>query len=190
MENLKYSWKIENFLKKNTENLPVTIVDRAISYETTDTKSSNEANIYSYDNETFKSITFKKFFVEHLGLKEYNDFVISSGYSDYANEDVYEVLYYYQMEDNAPGWTALDISWSKLVSKLCEKIGYQNIITSATSAINNWNILCDHGITIAMSNNMDIKNITETNKELKSKTGLLVNATNILKNKLSQFNLM
>ena len=76
------------------------------------------------------SITFKKFFVEHLGLKEYNDFVISSGYSDYANEDVYEVLYFYQMEDNAPGWTALDISWSKLVSKLCQKIGYQNIVTS------------------------------------------------------------
>ena len=68
------------------------------------------------------SITFKKFFVEHLGLKEYNDFVISSGYSDYENEDVYEVLYYYQMEDNASGWTALDISWSKLVSKLCQKI--------------------------------------------------------------------
>jgi len=52
-------------LKKNTENLPVTIVDRAISYETTDTKSSNEANIYSYDNETFKSITFKKFIEDH-----------------------------------------------------------------------------------------------------------------------------
>ena len=52
-------------LKKNTKNLPVTIVDRAISYDTTDTKSSNEAIIYSYDNETFKSITFKKFIEDH-----------------------------------------------------------------------------------------------------------------------------
>jgi hypothetical protein len=88
------------------------------------------------------SITFKKFFVEHLGLKEYKDFVISSGYSDYENEDVYEVLYYYQMEDNGPGWTALNISWSKLVSKLCEKIGYQNIITSAK--VENINKLIDN----------------------------------------------
>ena len=88
------------------------------------------------------SITFKKFFVEHLGLKEYKDFVISSGYSDYENEDVYEVLYYYQMEDNAPGWRALDISWSKLVSKLCQKIGYQNIITSAK--VENINKLVDN----------------------------------------------
>ena len=88
------------------------------------------------------SITFKKFFVEHLGLKEYNDFVISSGYSDYANEDVYEVLYYYQMEDNAPEWTALNISWSKLVSKLCQKIGYQNIVTSAK--VENINKLIDN----------------------------------------------
>jgi hypothetical protein len=88
------------------------------------------------------SIIFKKFFVEHLGLKEYNDFVISSGYSDYENEDVYEVLYYYQMEDNAPGWIALNISWSKLVSKLCEKIGYQNIVTSAK--VENINKLLDN----------------------------------------------
>ena len=88
------------------------------------------------------SITFKKFFVEHLGLKEYNDFVISSGYSDYENQDVYEVLYYYQMEDNAPGWTALNISWSTLVSKLCQKIGYQNIVTSAK--VENINKLIDN----------------------------------------------
>jgi uncharacterized CHY-type Zn-finger protein len=88
------------------------------------------------------SVKFKKFFVEHLGLKEYKDFVISSGYSDYENEDVYEVLYYYQMEDNAPGWKALDISWSTLVSKLCEKIGYQNILTSAK--VENINKLIDN----------------------------------------------
>ena len=88
------------------------------------------------------SITFKKFFVEHLGLKEYKDFVISSGYSDYENEDVYEVLYYYQMEDNGPGWTALNISWSTLVSKLCEKIGYQNILASAK--VENINKLIDN----------------------------------------------
>ena len=108
------------------------------------------------------SITFKKFFVEHLGLKEYNDFVISSGYSDYANEDVYEVLYYYQMEDNASGWTALDISWSKLVSKLCQKIGYQNIITSAK--VENINKLVDNSFQLTTTINQNKTKMYYSNK--------------------------
>ena len=108
------------------------------------------------------SITFKKFFVEHLGLKEYNDFVISSGYSDYANEDVYEVLYYYQMEDNASGWTALNISWSKLVSKLCQKIGYQNIITSAK--VENINKLVDNSFQLTTTINQNKTKMYYSNK--------------------------
>jgi hypothetical protein len=76
------------------------------------------------------SITFKKFATYHLGVEKYKDFVTSSGYSDYENEDVYEVLYHYQMEDNADGWTALQIPWNELVSSLCNKIGYQNILPS------------------------------------------------------------
>lgn len=84
---------------------------------------------HSYKNPP--STTFKKFAVEHLGSKLYKDFLISSGYSDYENEDVYEVLYHYQMEDNAPGWTALDIDWSTVVNVLCNKIGHQNILASS-----------------------------------------------------------
>ena len=108
------------------------------------------------------SVTFKKFFVEHLGLKEYNDFVISSGYSDYANEDVYEVLYYYQMEDNASGWTALNISWSKLVYKLCQKIGYQNIITSAK--VENINKLIDNSFQLTTTINQNKTKMYYSNK--------------------------
>jgi hypothetical protein len=76
------------------------------------------------------SVTFKKFASYHLGSEKYKDFVISSGYSDYENEDIYEVLYHYQMEDNAPGWTGLIIPWNILVSNLCNKIGHQNILSS------------------------------------------------------------
>ena len=83
---------------------------------------------HSYKNPP--STTFKKFAIEHLGPKLYKDFIISSGYSDYENEDLYEVLYHYQMEDNAPGWTALDISWSTVINVLCDKIGNQNILAS------------------------------------------------------------
>jgi hypothetical protein len=112
------------------------------------------------------SITFKKFFVEHLGLKEYNDFVISSGYSDYENEDVYEVLYYYQMEDNAPGWTALNISWSKLVSKLCQKIGYQNIVTS--TKVEKINKLIDNSFQLTTTINQNKTKMYYSNKVIVS----------------------
>jgi hypothetical protein len=74
--------------------------------------------------------TFKQFGTKMLGKKLYDDFVSSSGYSDYENEDVYETLYHYQMEDNASGWTALHINWKELVNKLCDKIGRNNILTS------------------------------------------------------------
>lgn len=76
------------------------------------------------------SVSFKQFATKYLGKKKYKDFVISAGYSDYEEEDAYEVLYHYQMEDNAPGWTGLEIQWSTLVAKLCEQIGLQNILTS------------------------------------------------------------
>ena len=76
------------------------------------------------------SETFEEFATKQLGSKLYKDFIISSGYSDYEKEDVYEVLYHYQMEDNGPGWTGLQIPWSSLIFKLCEKIGNQNILAS------------------------------------------------------------
>lgn len=75
-------------------------------------------------------LTFKQFAKQFLGNKNYERFIISAGYRDYEEEDVYEVLYHYQMDDNAPGWTALDIHWSDLIDSLCNKIGYQNIKTS------------------------------------------------------------
>ena len=108
--NMHYSKKIKN---------PIDVKEYFIKLRT----------IYrSYKNPP--SITFRKFAIEHLGIKEYRNFVISSGYSDYEAEDVYEVLYHYQMEDNSPGWTALEIHWSSLVSSLCYKIGQQNILAS------------------------------------------------------------
>lgn len=76
------------------------------------------------------SLTFKQFAKPILGNEIYNKFLVSSGYTDYEQEDAYEVLYYYQMEDNAPGWTALDIHWSTLINSLCNHIGYKNIKTS------------------------------------------------------------
>lgn len=81
-------------------------------------------------NKTYSGQTFKQFATKILGKKLYTDFVISSGYSDYENEDVYETLYHYQMQDTIAGWTALHINWGELVDRLCDKIGNHHIMTS------------------------------------------------------------
>ena len=75
--------------------------------------------------------TFKQYAIQHLGQELYKSFTISTGYLDYEQEDVYEVLYHYQMDNNYPGWKAIHLSWSTLVDKLCDKIGHQNIKCSS-----------------------------------------------------------
>lgn len=63
----------------------------------------------------------------------------------------------------------------------------QGIISGAVQTINNWNILCDQGVSIAMANNPDIQYITSASEQLKLKTQTLKNATNLLKSKLDAF---
>jgi hypothetical protein len=56
----------------------------------------------------------------------------------------------------------------------------KNIIDKAVSTIDNWNVLCDQGVSIAMNNNPDIQNIKQVNSDLKTKTINIRNATNLL----------
>jgi hypothetical protein len=73
-----------------------------------------------------KHLTFKQFATKILGEKSYNNFIISAGYTDYENEDAFETLYYYGMEDNACCWKAFHVPWRKLVLKLYHDIGVQH----------------------------------------------------------------
>ncbi len=66
--------------------------------------------------------TFKEFATRILGCDTYQDFLVSSAYTDYENDDVYDVLYNYGMDDNEDGWTALYIPWTKLVNALASKL--------------------------------------------------------------------
>jgi len=70
--------------------------------------------------------TFKQFFIKIFGENLYKKFVISSGYSDYQNADLYETIFNYGMDDNTGGWTGLYIPWKKLVETLYSKIGKSN----------------------------------------------------------------
>jgi hypothetical protein len=56
-----------------------------------------------------KNITFKQFATRILGEKEYKNFLISAGYTDYENEDVFETLYNYGMDDNSCCWKAFHV---------------------------------------------------------------------------------
>ena len=70
-----------------------------------------------------KPVNFKQFATSVLGEKEYNNFILNVGYTDYENEDAFDTLYYYGMEDNICCWKAFYVPWRKLVLKLYHYIG-------------------------------------------------------------------
>jgi hypothetical protein len=63
-----------------------------------------------------------------------------------------------------------------------------DIINQAATTINNWNILCEQGVTIAMSNNPDIQYIKQANSDISTNINTLKNASLKLRNKLQSFN--
>jgi hypothetical protein len=67
--------------------------------------------------------TFKEFFIKIFGEKLYKIFIISAGYTDYENADLYETIYNYGIDDNKSGWTGLHIPWKNMVDKLYHIIG-------------------------------------------------------------------
>jgi len=71
--------------------------------------------------------SFKNFAINVLGIKKYNKFILSSGYSDYENEDAENTLYHYGMEDNVGNWEAFSVQWNNLIKQLQKHIGKKNI---------------------------------------------------------------
>ena len=63
----------------------------------------------------------------------------------------------------------------------------KNIIDKAVETIDNWNLLCEHGISVTLENNNDIQYIKQSSEELKNTSNVLKNATTNLKNKLAQY---
>lgn len=73
-----------------------------------------------------ESKTFKQFAKSVLGEKEYKLFLITTGYTDYENEDAYDTLYNYGMEDNEFKYKAFHVEWREMVLRLADKIGLHN----------------------------------------------------------------
>ena len=66
----------------------------------------------------------------------------------------------------------------------------KNVINTAISTINNWNVLCEHGVSISMNNNPDIVYLKNANDNLKTKAVNIQNTTSLLRNKLKNMNLI
>jgi hypothetical protein len=66
----------------------------------------------------------------------------------------------------------------------------KNIINKSVETIDTWNNLCEHGVSIAMSDNIDVKYIQQASNELKQTTNNLKSATNTLKSKLASYNIL
>ena len=65
----------------------------------------------------------------------------------------------------------------------------KNIINKAVDTIDNWNVICETGISIALSNNEDITFINQASTILKTTTQNLKSNTQALKNKLALYNI-
>lgn len=65
----------------------------------------------------------------------------------------------------------------------------KNILVQSVATINNWNTLCEHGVSVAMSNNVDIQYIQGVNLQMKQKTVTLKNTISTLKSKLAAYNI-
>jgi hypothetical protein len=66
----------------------------------------------------------------------------------------------------------------------------KNIIAKSVETIDNWNNLCEFGVSIAMSNDVDIQYIQQASNQLKNTTISLKSVSTKLKTKLAQYNIV
>ena len=66
----------------------------------------------------------------------------------------------------------------------------QNIIKKAVQTIENWNVLCDQDVSVAMANSPDVMAVKAACASFGSKTALLQSNTSTLRSKLSLYNLL
>ena len=70
-----------------------------------------------------KHTTFASFARKVIGNADYQRFLSSTGFTDYQEEDVYETLYEYGMEDNLGKWKAFSVPWHDVGEALYKAIG-------------------------------------------------------------------
>ena len=72
-------------------------------------------------------VKFKEFAKDVLG-KDYDNFINTMGYTDFENADINDTLFNYGLDDNVPGYKVVNIDWDKVIDKLINFIGKENIV--------------------------------------------------------------
>ena len=64
------------------------------------------------------------------------------------------------------------------------------VINKAVDTIDSWSVLCEQGVTIAMSNNVDIQFFSTASKVLRTNANTLTHNTSTLRGKLAAYNIL
>jgi hypothetical protein len=132
-------------------------------------KIVNLSNIFGRFKETILATTTVK-----LPKSAHDTKIIIEGVMDEINCAMQYIGHFVDASFSAP--SAAELSTEE-----------KNIIDKAVQTIDNWNILCEHGISVALESNVDIQYIQQSSNELKQTTNVLKTATNKLKTKLAQY---
>lgn len=81
---------------------------------------------HSYRHSQHRGMTFEAYAKHMLGSKLYHQFVKAVGYTDYLQEDVYETLHHYGMDDNV-GFNGFSVNWNDLVDRMVKRMGRRHI---------------------------------------------------------------
>ena len=172
----------DNILKKLLDELKIkyNTFSSKHHYSTLINKNCNVEKVFkqlktSY-NKKYDSMTFKEFAEKVLGEKEYENFKVCSGYSDYENADITDVLYNYDFNDNYSNFKGMGINWNLLKDKLVKLIKLKNIKSNCDvyklrydKKTNNYKIFYKKNNNVIKTNkdNKDNKDKDKDNKEIK-----------------------
>lgn len=99
--------------------------------------------MYNKEPSLYKGRTFRDFAINILGESVYQNFVISTGYTDYENADIHDVLYYYDMDDNSSKLEAFSVPWKKLIDDIIKWLLYYNVTIKSSTNVTKLNRIDD-----------------------------------------------
>lgn len=98
----------------------------------------NNQFIFNFLREKYnlqKHVTFKKYALKILGKTRYNQFIDTIGYTDFEEDDAYEVLNRYGLEDTISGWTGIGVKWKLIIDKILKFLKDKNVATKKNQEI-------------------------------------------------------
>ena len=98
---------------------------------------------YNKDPKLYKGKSFRDFAIHILGETSYYNFVTYTGYTDYENADIHDVLYYYGMDDNSDKLDVFSVPWKKLIDDMIKWLLHYNVNIKSSSNVTRMNKLDD-----------------------------------------------